>query len=105
MRSSTKRSSCSSCGERGGKITSRRPHGVYGGLWREARNQPKWRMQWEDGVNLEVCDKEYVALLLSQGTTRFNQQGTTAPFVAGAHVGVGGIPCLSRYARAVALDT
>lgn len=61
------------------KNTSRRSHGVYGGLWREARKHAKWRLRWEDSVNLRKWDEEHVALMLSPGNSRFDQQRTSAP--------------------------
>lgn len=62
------------------KNTSRRSRGVYSGLWRETRNQAKWRLRWEDSANLGTWYEEHVALMLSQGKTRFNQQRTSPPF-------------------------
>lgn len=43
-------------------------------------------MKWEDSVNLGVRDEEHVALIFSQGKTRFNNQRAPALFVPTAEM-------------------
>lgn len=45
------------------KSMSRRSNGVFGGVWREAHNQAKWRDRWGDSVYCGKRSEELVELL------------------------------------------